>query len=254
MIDHVTAAAPRFLMRLFEIERTLSQLNLIDTGPLNALELGPGLGDIASWLLGSPYVMNLTLVECSPEALKLLQQRFENNRRITLANSLTDDMKQLGLCLAFEVLEHIENDLSVLQALFNCLQPGGMLVGSVPAYMHKWDSADEYAGHVRRYEPKELRIKLEQIGFTEIRIETYGFPVTNFISPLSKLYYRYALKRQGTRTPFEATQQSGISRGFVLQFNKRFIYYLLRLFSPLQRIPLLRNLGDGLIFTAKRAS
>lgn len=252
MIDHVTAAAPRFLMRLFEIKRILIQLNLLNHAPLKVLELGPGLGDIASWLAKHPNVANITLVESSPAALALLHNRFDRNPCITLASTLPKVIGQRGLCLAFEVLEHIEDDVLIMQSLFNCLQPGGTLLGSVPAYMRKWNSGDVFAGHVRRYEPDALYTKLEHTGFTEIRIETYGFPVTNLLSPISELYYRHAFKQQGAQTPLQATQQSGISRSFVLRFNKKLIYQLLWLLAPLQRIPMLRNLGDGLIFKAKK--
>jgi 2-polyprenyl-3-methyl-5-hydroxy-6-metoxy-1,4-benzoquinol methylase len=53
---------------------------------------------------------------------------------------------------AFEVLEHIADDLSALREWTGFLKPGGRLLVSVPAHARKYGKADEIVGHVRRYE------------------------------------------------------------------------------------------------------
>jgi hypothetical protein len=77
MIKHITAPAPRFLLRLFEIERALRNRKALTGHHLTVGELGPGLGDVAAWLLDNPAVDSVSLIESSPEALTLLRTRFK---------------------------------------------------------------------------------------------------------------------------------------------------------------------------------
>ena len=59
---------------------------------------------------------------------------------------------QLGLVVAFDVLEHIQDDLLATREIFRCLRPGGILLVAVPADMRLWSAHDEAVDHVRRYE------------------------------------------------------------------------------------------------------
>ena len=73
--------------------------------------------------------------------------------------------ERFDLIVAFEVLEHYEQDLDCLRKWLELLQPGGTLIFSVPAHMRQWTKNDTRAGHARRYEKKELLEKLEACGF-----------------------------------------------------------------------------------------
>lgn len=86
---------------------------------------------------------------------------------------------------AFEVLEHIEDDLAVLRSWTRPLRSGGQVLISVPAHARKFGRADEITGHVRRYEKDELRRLLENAGFGQITIINYGFPITELTRRLS---------------------------------------------------------------------
>src|SRR3546814_6549126 len=58
--------------------------------------------------------------------------------------------------MAFEVLEHIEDDHAALRQWLGWLKPGGILLMSVPAHPSQWNAADVWAGHFRRYRKREL--------------------------------------------------------------------------------------------------
>jgi len=66
---------------------------------------------------------------------------------------------------AFEVLEHVEDDLLALKEVCRVLKKGGVFVFSVPLKKKFWSVADEIAGHKRRYEREELRTMLFEAGF-----------------------------------------------------------------------------------------
>lgn len=251
LLKYITAPAPRFLLRMFEIQRSVDGRGMLGSGAVDAAEIGPGLGDLAAWIQDDPGVRSVTLIEASSEARGVLDSRFRGVDGVSVATGIPEDRAGYGLFFACEVLEHIEDDTEVIAKIFNALAPGGWLVGSVPAFMKKWQAVDDSAGHLRRYERDELHEKLARSGFIDISIDVYGFPVTNMLYPLREIYYRNVIGVQGD-TQEEATHRSGISRGLVKRFDGRLIYYLLRAISPLQRLPGARNLGDGFIFLARR--
>jgi SAM-dependent methyltransferase len=53
--------------------------------------------------------------------------------------------------LACDVLEHAADDVGLLKTLHEILRPGGLLVGTVPAYEILWSGEDYVSRHFRRY-------------------------------------------------------------------------------------------------------
>ena len=52
---------------------------------------------------------------------------------------------------AFDVLEHIDEDVAVIDEVRKALRPGGGFLMSVPQHPALWSQQDERAFHVRRY-------------------------------------------------------------------------------------------------------
>ena len=78
---------------------------------------------------------------------------------------------------AFEVLEHIEGDGAALEAWRRWLAPGGRLMLSVPSHQDRFGPADVAVGHYRRYERDDLQRMLRSLGFDEVTVLSYGFPL-----------------------------------------------------------------------------
>jgi SAM-dependent methyltransferase len=66
---------------------------------------------------------------------------------------------------AFDVVEHLSDDLQVFRSLRSMLRPDGVLLLTVPAHQSLWSYFDEASHHCRRYEPAELRSKLNWCGY-----------------------------------------------------------------------------------------
>lgn len=71
----------------------------------------------------------------------------------------------LDLVVAFDVLEHLEDDKSAALGVFEALRPGGVFLVAVPVDMRLWSAHDEAVGHVRRYTRQELTDLLTGVGF-----------------------------------------------------------------------------------------
>jgi hypothetical protein len=80
----------------------------------------------------------------------------------------------LGLVVAFDVLEHIEDHEAAAAELFRGLMPGGTLLVAVPADMRLWSAHDEAVDHVRRYERDELRGLIEGAGFVDVTVRSWN--------------------------------------------------------------------------------
>jgi SAM-dependent methyltransferase len=74
----------------------------------------------------------------------------------------------------FDVIEHIEEDLSFLKMIREILEPGGRLYLTAPAFSFLWSQEDRYAQHFRRYRLGRLLSQLRQCGF-ETDYSTYLF-------------------------------------------------------------------------------
>lgn len=82
-----------------------------------------------------------------------------------------DSLAAIGL---FDVIEHIEDDLSFLKSLRGLMKGLGRLYVSVPAYSSLWSEKDTSAGHYRRYTRKSISRVIERAGF-EVEFASYIF-------------------------------------------------------------------------------
>lgn len=73
--------------------------------------------------------------------------------------------KPYDVIVMFDVLEHIEDDVSTLKVLRKQLVPDGHIVITVPALMSLWSDHDVKNHHYRRYTRKSLNQILDAAGF-----------------------------------------------------------------------------------------
>jgi SAM-dependent methyltransferase len=122
----------------------------------------------------------------------------------------------------FDVLEHLPDDVRILQALRKNLAPGGRLLLTVPAHQSLWSYADEYGGHYRRYALKQLHAVLEEAGF---RVE-YMSQFMMLLYPLMK--FGRLWNSRGQVQTLEDRRQRSVRELHLSRLTNRLLYWLLR--------------------------
>jgi ubiquinone/menaquinone biosynthesis C-methylase UbiE len=78
--------------------------------------------------------------------------------------------EEFDLICAFDVIEHVEDDLLGIREMKRVCKNEGLMVLTVPAYMFLWSHHDEVNQHYRRYTLKNLKNLGKKKTFYEILI------------------------------------------------------------------------------------
>ncbi len=108
------------------------------------------------------------------------------------------------LVTAFDVLEHLDDDLAALGELRRVLKPGGRLLVTVPAFMMLWSGHDVALHHRRRYRRAQLHERLSRAGFRVDWVSYYNaslFPAVAAVRLTRRLLGGGATKADGVSPP-----------------------------------------------------
>jgi len=183
-------------------------------------DIGGGNGAVAVNLAKNGF--DIVLVEPGEVGILNAKKRgIKNivNSTLDSAGFKCESISAVGL---FDVLEHVEEDVTFLGSIRKLLLPEGLIYLTVPAYNLLWSQEDDDAGHQKRYCIDQLRQAMEQSGF-EIIYSTYIFrflPLAIFC--FRTIPYLLGIKRS-------ASDRGKISREHVARDGaiKRFLNFLL---------------------------
>jgi SAM-dependent methyltransferase len=131
------------------------------------LDAGCGTGQMTKLLENYGEAIGL---EIAPEAIEYARRRGVQN---IVQGSISDPPFAAGtfdLVLSLDVIEHVENDVHIVNSLFEIVKPGGHLIVTVPAFESLWSEHDEINQHKRRYRVPQLRTMMEDAGFEVTRV------------------------------------------------------------------------------------
>ena len=174
-----------FVARRQIIEQVIRKLSL----PKNAqiLEAGCGTGGNLQMLSRHGQVSAMELDEIACQLAN--QRQVTTVKRGTLPDNIPFAL-HYDLILILDVIEHLDDDLSALKALYYKLKPGGYLLVTVPAYQFLWSEHDEINHHKRRYRLQGLKEMVRKAGYEVIYgsyFNTFLFPIVVIVRALGKL-------------------------------------------------------------------
>ena len=88
----------------------------------------------------------------------------------------------VDLLVAFDVLEHIDDERAAMAEFRRVLRPGGLMFVAVPADMRLWSAHDEAVGHVRRYDRASLSEVVTGAGFEVLEIKSWNVLLRPLVS------------------------------------------------------------------------
>lgn len=151
---------------------------------MRVVEVGAGTGSFSQLVL-EHSITSLSLVEPSTRMHQILSQRITQSdagMRIKTYNTLfvnvADQIKlrqQPDSIIYVNVMEHIEDDMAELRAVYQTLERDGRLFIFVPALQWLFGGFDRQIGHYRRYSRSELEKKCIRAGFKIVKSVYFDF-------------------------------------------------------------------------------
>ena len=156
--------------------------------PSTILDVGAGSGFFSRYLLANSSARDAWCVDisydddsCAVEAGKPMYFR----RAIGHIDA--------DLVLFMDVLEHVDDDVGLLQSYVNKIPQGSRLLISVPAFNLLWSSHDVFLEHKRRYKLNQVEEVIREAGLTVVR-GAYYFGAVFPIAAIMRLSTRRPTK------------------------------------------------------------
>jgi SAM-dependent methyltransferase len=177
----------------------------------NLLEIGSGTGFVLRALHDALPELRLTGAELYAEGLAFARERLPPDVELVELDARAMPYEgAFDVVSAFDVVEHVEDDVAVLEGLKRAVVSGGGLLLTVPQHPRLWSHADVFAHHVRRYTRRDLTTKVRAAGFEVVRTTSF---VTSLLPVMVGSRVLHALTRR-PYDPFEELAPRGLNGVF----------------------------------------
>lgn len=166
-----------FLARREIISKTIKKSLKIATDEY-ILDVGCGTCGMAEYLSKD---FNVVAIDTSELALEYCKKRGVEHSFLSTLDSFPKGQYNIKAITILDVIEHIEDDKSIVEQLYDSLPTGGYLIASVPAYQFLWSFHDEVHKHYRRYSLSNFKRLISNAGF-QIQFATY---FNSFLFPVA---------------------------------------------------------------------
>jgi SAM-dependent methyltransferase len=160
------------------------------------MEIGCGTGFVLQGVGHGFPKIRLVGSEIYPEGIAFAAERIAGGEFMQMDAREIPFVDEFDAIGAFDVIEHIDEDETVLKQIYCALKPYGLLLLTVPQHRWLWSGVDDYACHVRRYAAHDLRDKLARAGFSVVRS-------TSFVTSLLPLMFFSRLQQRGKDKSFD---------------------------------------------------
>lgn len=159
------------------------------------IDVGSGTG--ANILLLQEFG-DVTGIDVSTDAIEFCKKRGLDNVKLGSAEEIPLADETADLVTAFDVVEHLDDDVACLREFRRVLKPDGRILLFVPAFMFLWGVQDDVSHHRRRYTMPQLLSVVREAGF---EVERSTYVNISFFFPI--LFVRWIMRVTGVRTETE---------------------------------------------------
>ena len=161
------------------------------------LDFGAGSGGMAKEVSAAGY--EIVVGDISEQGLAACRER--NLDTLDLRTSWPEP-GAFDCILACDVLEHVQDDVELLEKLRRALRAGGWLIATVPAYDFLWSGEDYVSEHVRRYGGSVLQRRIQKAGYSirwSTHFNTLLFPLMVGAIMFARLFRPHQMYRSNVR-------------------------------------------------------
>ena len=169
---------------------------------INILEVGCGNG-INMQMFESELGLTIDGCDLNEIALKKIKDVHGKKYLYNIFDYSHQMLDKYDVILLLDVIEHIENDSEFIETALKCLKINGSAIISVPAHHILFCKYDKLMGHVRRYNKKELKTLLTNLGLQIEYITYWGLflvPVL-FLRKFILIFTKKGIAEIGFRSP-----------------------------------------------------
>jgi SAM-dependent methyltransferase len=153
-----------FTTRLKIIELELDKV--IDSRSLNILNIGVATGATSDMLRKYGEV---TSIEYDKETCTFLREHLQMDVINASITELPFPGDKFDLVCAFDVIEHVSDDVLAYQEMTRVCSKNGLVAVTVPAFMFLWSEHDIINHHFRRYRKGDIKNIVNKIGLSTKR-------------------------------------------------------------------------------------
>lgn len=174
-LEHAMLEKNRHFYNALWSEARLVEPERFNTWPIisSLLASKPRRLEVAPGLRPRLPIAATQFVDISAPALAILKKRGG----LTLTASINDlplADQSFDLICAFDIIEHVEDDVAAMTELSRLAADDAILLLSTPLHQAFWTPFDDFVGHRRRYEPAHLTAMLAQHGFIVEQSAVFG--------------------------------------------------------------------------------
>lgn len=127
------------------------------------LNVGVGTGDD---LASIKKFGQICVLDVDQQALDMIPQELVIEKKLADVCAIPYPDNSFDLVVAFDVMEHVQDDQAMANEIERVLKPGGHFVFTVPAFNFLYSGHDQALHHFRRYNQKMIKPVMK--NFTKI--------------------------------------------------------------------------------------
>lgn len=203
--------------------------HLINKSQNDILNIGPAGGESSRWLSAFGKVVSVETESLFVELLK------RQNLEVVNAdiNNMPFEDNSFDLVCAFDVIEHVQNDIEAMKEMIRICKPNGTICIAVPASKIMWSKHDVVNGHFRRYSKTMIKVLGDNFACIRQKEVTYFnailFAPILIARKLRNLFFKDSKNKESDFTYFK--------NGSILNYVLKIIFSIELLLLKFMKLP-----------------